>query len=321
MNGLPKYLALTGGVGGAKLALGLARTLPPEQVAFLVNTGDDFVHYGLHVSPDLDTLMYALADESNPETGWGRRDESWRCIETLRGLGGESWFNLGDRDLAVHLQRTERLRRGARLSDVTRELNAALGTRHAVWPMTDDPMPTVVHTQEGPLAFQHYFVRERCAPRVTCFQFLGQADARPVPAVLDWLHDPTLAGIFLCPSNPYVSIDPILAVPGLRDALRACGAPIIAVSPIVAGLAIKGPTAKMMEELRVPSTALAVAEHYVGLLDGYVLDAQDAGLLGAVEALGIAAIATPTVMLTLNDKVQLAERVCAFAQQLGRVRT
>ena len=316
MSGAPKYLALTGGVGGAKLAVGLAQILPPGQVAFLVNTGDDFVHYGLHVSPDLDTLMYALSGESNPETGWGRREESWRCIETLRALGGESWFNLGDRDLAVHLSRTERLRRGAKLSDVTRELNAALGTQHAVWPMTDEPMPTVVHTAEGPLAFQHYFVRERCAPKVQCFQFLGSADARPVQAVLDWLLDPALAGIFICPSNPYVSIDPILAVPGLRAALLAAGVPIVAVSPIVSGLAIKGPTAKMMEELRVPSTALAVAQHYGDLLDGYVIDEQDAALLPALREAGFAAIATPTVMLTLDDKVQLAARVCEFAQAL-----
>ena len=316
MTAAPKYLALTGGVGGAKLAVGLAQILPPSQLAFLVNTGDDFVHFGLHVCPDLDTLMYALSGESNPDTGWGRRDESWRCIETLRALGGESWFNIGDRDLAVHLQRTERLRRGARLSEVTRELNAALGTRHPVWPMTDDPMPTVVHTANGPLAFQHYFVRERCEPRVQCFQFLGSAEARPVPAALEWLSDPDLAGVFICPSNPYVSIDPILAVPGVRAALEACAAPVVAVSPIVAGLAIKGPTAKMMDELRVPSTALAVAQHYGGLLDGYVLDEQDAALLPALRDAGFAAIAAQTVMLTFEHKVQLAQRVCEFAHTL-----
>ena len=317
MTSAPKYLALTGGVGGAKLAVGLAQILPPAQLAFLVNTGDDFVHYGLHVCPDLDTLMYALSGESNPDTGWGRREESWRCIETLRALGGESWFNLGDRDLAVHLLRTERLRRGARLSEVTRELNAALGTLHPVWPMTDDPMPTVVHTANGPLAFQHYFVRERCAPKVQCFQFLGSGEAKPVPAVLEWLSDPALAGIFVCPSNPYVSIDPILAVPGLRAAIGAAGVPVIAVSPIVAGLAIKGPTAKMMEELRVPQTALAVAQHYGELLDGYVVDQQDEALLPALAEAGVAAIATPTVMLTLDDKVHLARRVCEFAQALA----
>jgi len=315
MSAAPKYLALTGGVGGAKLALGLAQILPPAQLAFLVNTGDDFSHLGLHVSPDLDTLMYALSGESNPDTGWGRRDESWRFIETLRALGGESWFNLGDRDLAVHVLRTERLRAGATLSEVTRELNAALGTQHPIWPMSDSPVPTIVQTPDGPLAFQHYFVRDRCAPPVTGFEFRGVAEASPPPAVLDWLADPALAGIFICPSNPFVSVDPILAVPGLRAALRRCAAPVIAVSPIVAGLAIKGPTAKMMAELAVPSTAVAVAEHYRDLLDGYVIDEADAALLEPLKAAGFAAIAAPTVMLTLADKVRLAELVCEFARQ------
>ena len=315
MSPAPKYLALTGGVGGAKLAVGLAQILPPAQLGFVVNTGDDFTHLGLHVSPDLDTLMYALSGESNPDTGWGRRDESWRFIDTLRALGGESWFNLGDRDLAVHVLRTERLRAGASLSAVTRELNAALGTTHPIWPMCEQPVPTIVHTAEGPLAFQHYFVRDRCAPQVTGFEFQGVAAARPLPAVLDWLADPALAGIFICPSNPYVSVDPILAVPGLRAALKACRAPVIAVSPIVAGLAIKGPTAKMMAELAVPSTALAVAEHYRDLLDGYVIDEADAALLEPLKAAGFAAIAAPTVMLTLADKVQLAALVCEFARQ------
>ncbi len=315
MIAAPKYLALTGGVGGAKLALGLAQILPPAQLAFLVNTGDDFSHLGLHVSPDLDTLMYALSGESNPDTGWGRREESWRFIETLRALGGESWFNLGDRDLAVHVLRTERLRAGATLSEVTRELNAALGTQHPIWPMSDSPVPTIVQTPDGPLAFQHYFVRDRCAPPVTGFEFRGVAEASPPPAVLEWLGDPALAGIFICPSNPFVSVDPILAVPGLRAALRRCQAPVIAVSPIVAGLAIKGPTAKMMAELAVPSTAVAVAEHYRDLLDGYVIDEADAALLDPLKAAGFAAIAAPTVMLTLADKVRLAELVCEFARQ------
>lgn len=315
MNAGPKYLALTGGVGGAKLALGLAQILPPAQLAFVVNTGDDFTHLGLKICPDLDSLMYALSGESNPETGWGRRDESWRFIETLRALGGESWFNLGDRDLAVHVLRTTRLAGGATLSEVTRDLNAALGTTHPIWPMSDQPVPTVVHTADGPLAFQHYFVRDRCAPQVTGFEFRDVAAARPPAPLLEWLADPGLAGVFICPSNPYVSVDPILAVPGMRAALRDCAAPVIAVSPIVAGLAIKGPTAKMMTELAVPSTALAVAEHYRDLLDGYVIDTADEALLGPLEAAGFAAIAAPTVMLTLADKVGLAETVCEFARQ------
>lgn len=316
MSGREKFLALTGGVGGAKLAVGLREVLGPDELAFVVNTGDDFEHLGLHVSPDLDSLMYALADLSNPETGWGRVGETWACLDTLQQLGGESWFRLGDRDLAVHLQRTTRLRAGASLSSVTRELNAALGTRHPIYPMSDDPVPTIVHTSAGPLAFQHYFVRERCAPGVTGFEFAGAAAARPLPEVLALLADPALTGIIVCPSNPYVSIDPMLAVPGFRAALRASRAPVVAVSPIVAGLALKGPTAKMMAELAVPTSADAVAAHYGDLLDGFVLDAQDAALLTRFEGARVAAIAAPTVMLTLDDKVRLATTVCEFAREL-----
>lgn len=311
-----RFLALTGGVGGAKLAVGLRELLAPDELSFLVNTGDDFEHLGLHVSPDLDSLMYALADLSNPDTGWGRRGETWQFIETLRELGGEAWFNLGDRDLAVHVQRTQRLRAGATLSQVTRELNAALGTLHPVYPMSDDPVPTIVHTGQGPLAFQHYFVRERCAPDVTGFEFRHAATAKPLPAVLELLADPGLTGIILCPSNPYVSIDPILAVPGLRAALKASSAPVVAVSPIVAGLALKGPTAKMMAELKVPASAWAVAAHYGDLLDGFVLDVQDEAQLDAFRGARTAAIAAPTVMLTLDDKVRLATIVCEFAREL-----
>lgn len=311
-----RFLALTGGVGGAKLAVGLAAVLGPDDLSFLVNTGDDFEHLGLHVAPDLDSLMYALADVSNPDTGWGRRGETWQFIETLRELGGEGWFALGDRDLAVHVQRTVRLRAGASLSCVTRELNAALGTRHAIWPMSDDPVATIVHTTHGPLAFQHYFVRERCVPDVTGFEFAGAGTAKAPVAVLDLLAAPDLTGIILCPSNPYVSIDPILAVPEIRAALRASVAPVVAVSPIVAGLALKGPTAKMMAELKVPSTAPAVAAHYGDLLDGFVIDLQDASLLETFGDAGPAAIAAPTVMLTFDDKLRLATIVIEFVREL-----
>lgn len=316
MSAHEKFLALTGGVGGAKLAVGLKALLGPSELAFLVNTGDDFEHLGLHVSPDLDTLMYALSGLSNADTGWGRHGETWHFIEALRELGGESWFNLGDRDLAVHVLRSARLRRGDSLSQITRDLNAALGTLHPIFPMSDDPVPTIVHTTDGPLAFQHYFVRDRCAPAVTGFEFRGAAAARPPAEVLELLADPDLTGILLCPSNPFVSIDPILAVPGIRDALRASAAPVVAVSPIVAGLAIKGPTAKMMAELAVPSTAAGVAAHYGELLDGFVIDAADDALLADFRSSGMAAIAAPTVMLTLDDKVRLATIVCEFAREL-----
>ncbi|MBI2799657.1 MAG: 2-phospho-L-lactate transferase [Gammaproteobacteria bacterium] len=301
-----KYLAITGGVGGAKLALGLTHLEDSSALAFVVNTGDDFEHLGLHISPDIDTLTYTLADLSNPDTGWGRRGETWHFIETLRLLGGEAWFNLGDRDLALHALRTARLREGATLTAITRELTTRLGIAHSILPMTDAPVRTVVHTAAGALAFQHYFVRDRCEPAVTGFSFAGAADARMSSEVLGWLDDSALRGVIICPSNPFVSIDPVLAVPGLRERLRALPAPVVAVSPIVAGLALKGPTVKMMSELKVPQSAVAVAAHYADILDGFILDHADAALLPSFEGLDLAAIAAPTVMVTLADKIELA---------------
>lgn len=312
-----KYLAITGGVGGAKLCVGLAHLLGPESLAFLVNTGDDFEHLGLHVSPDIDTLTYALSDLGNPDTGWGRRGESWNFIETVRQLGGEGWFNLGDRDLALHVLRTQRLRGGANLTEVTDGLKSSVGIAHGIFPMCDSPVRTVVHTLHGSLAFQHYFVRERCAPTVTGFSFEGAAAAVLNPAASAWLDDPCLAGVIICPSNPYVSIDPVLAVPGLRARLRTLRAPVVAISPIVAGLAIKGPTAKMMQELDVPQTAVAVAMHYLDILDGFILDAQDASLVDALATSDLAAIATPSVMVTLADKIALARTTLDFIHQLN----
>lgn len=316
-----RIVALTGGVGGAKLGLGLTRVLDPGRLRFVVNTGDDFEHLGLHVSPDLDTLLYTLSGEANTETGWGRRGETWQFMDALGAYGGEQWFNLGDRDLATHVTRTRALADGATLTEVTARLGRALGVDHAMLPMSDDPVRTVVGTPAGELAFQHYFVRERCAPVVTGVRFDGAETARPSGAVLEALTDPGLAGVVICPSNPFLSVDPILAVPGLRAALRDCRAPIVAVSPIVDGLAIKGPTAKMMDELGVPRTATAVAAHYGaradgGLLDGFLLDASDTGRLDEVRALGLAADAAQSVMVTLDDRIALARAVLAFLEAI-----
>lgn len=307
-----RILALTGGVGGAKLALGLAQILPPEQVTFLVNTGDDFEHMGLRICPDIDTLLYTLSDEANPETGWGRRNETWHCLEALGQLGGETWFRLGDRDLATHLTRTKALAEGASLSEVIASLATNLGIRHTVLPMCDQPVATMIGTAAGELAFQHYFVRERCAPEVTGFRFAGSEEARLAPALQALLTAPDLDGIVICPSNPFVSVDPILAIPGMRAALIAARAPVVAVSPIIQGAAIKGPTAKMMAELGVPQDALAVARHYGDLLDGFILDDHDADLVDDVRRLGQTAIAAPTLMLTLQDKMNLARGVMDF---------
>ena len=302
-------LALTGGVGGAKLALGLANVLGPDEVAFVVNTGDDFEHLGLHIAPDMDTLTYTLAGLSNPTVGWGRADETWGFMAALEQLGGEGWFRLGDRDLALHLRRRSLLDAGLGLTTATAKIAARLGVRHQVMPMSDDPVRTQVLTADGPLAFQHYFVRDRCVPVAKGFEFAG-AEAATLNPAISWQG---VRAIVICPSNPFVSVDPILAVPGMREALAASGAPIVAVSPIVGGEAIKGPTAKMMRELGMPATTVAVAEHYKGLVTHFVVDAVDADAAPAVAALGMSVTVAQTVMRTLEDRIQLARTVLDFA--------
>jgi LPPG:FO 2-phospho-L-lactate transferase len=308
---MPRILAITGGVGGAKLALGLARLLGPNEVVFAVNGGDDFEHLGLEIAPDLDTLLYTLAGLSNTELGWGRHDESWHFMEALETLGGETWFRLGDRDLAIHVTRTRMLAAGASRTEVAAHLARSLGVAHRLLPMSDDPVRTTVHTPQGPLPFQHYFVRDRCAPVVTGFDFAGSDRARPNPAILDWLE--TADGVVICPSNPFVSVDPLLSLPGLRDALARAAAPVVAVSPIVGGAAIKGPAAKMMRELDVPTTAAQVAAHYGDLLAGFVLDGRDAALAGEID---VPTVVTDTVMVTLADRIRLAETVLGFIARL-----
>lgn len=310
---MPRILAITGGVGGAKLALGLSRLLGPDEVAFAVNTGDDFEHLGLEICPDLDTLIYTLSGLANPDTGWGRRDETWGFLDTLDTLGGEAWFRLGDHDLALHVRRTEMLRGGATRTAAAAEIAGRLGIAHRLLPMSDDPVRTLVHTAGGPLAFQHYFVRDRCEPAVNGFEFRGADRARPNPAIVDWLEGAD--GVVICPSNPFVSVDPMLSVPGLRQALMDSPAPVVAVSPIVGGAALKGPAAKMMAELELPARADQVARHYGELLDGFVMDQQDADLAGGVA---VDTLVTQTVMRTLEDRVALAEAVLAFCDRLKR---
>jgi LPPG:FO 2-phospho-L-lactate transferase len=308
-----KILAITGGVGGAKLALGLAKVLDPEQVIFAVNVGDDFSHLGLHISPDIDSLTYALAEENNQELGWGRSGETWQFIETLGSLGGDDWFRLGDKDMALHMRRSGLLGDGATLTEATAEITQRMGIAHAVIPISDDPIRTVVQSEQGDLAFQHYFVRERCQPAVSGFRFDGIENAALNPALATYLAD--CDGIIICPSNPFVSVAPVVEVAGFLAA--AAHIPTIAVSPIVAGTAIKGPAAKMMQELNIPSSALAVAEHYQdkypGLLDGFVIDESDAG---SIEQFTLPTIAAPSIMVSLADRITLAERCLAFFDEL-----
>ncbi|HSV21204.1 MAG TPA: 2-phospho-L-lactate transferase [Casimicrobiaceae bacterium] len=308
-----KVLALSGGVGGAKLAAGLAGILHPGELTVLVNTGDDFEHLGLHVSPDIDSVVYALSGRNDIERGWGRADETWQFMGALRELAGDDWFRLGDRDLAMHVLRTQALRQGEALSALTARAAAALGIRSQVVPMTDAPVRTLVHTDEGALAFQEYFVRRKCVPRVTGLCFEGVQRAMAPSAVLALLRDPALAAVVLCPSNPFLSIDPILAVPGLRDALSACEAPVVAVSPIIGGAAVKGPTAKILRELGHEVSPAAIAEHYAGLLDGIVIDEEDRDLRARIA---IATCVTRTLMTRTDERASLARSVLDFAATL-----
>lgn len=311
------YVALSGGVGGAKLALGLSHVLTPAQLTIVANTGDDFEHLGFAISPDLDTVMYTLADVANMEFGWGQRGETWQFLDALARLGGETWFRLGDRDLATHVVRTRMLQEGRTLSEATAHLCRALGISHPILPMSDNAVRTVVLTQSGErLGFQHYFVRDQCEPAVTGFEFVGIDQAKPAPAFAAALAHLDLSAVIICPSNPFVSVDPMLLLPDVMPAMRGSNAPVVAVSPIVGGHAIKGPAAKMMAELGMPQSALGVAQHYAGRIDGFVLDAEDATLAPAVNALGLATLVTNTVMTTLDDKVQLAKATLAFAASL-----
>jgi LPPG:FO 2-phospho-L-lactate transferase len=312
-----RCVALSGGVGGAKLALGLARTLPPEELLIVANVGDDFEHLGLRICPDLDTLTYVLAGLDDTERGWGRAGETWEFMSALAALGGETWFNLGDKDLALHVERTRRLAGDQTLSQATAAVTRRLGIRPRIVPASDDPVRTIVETGDGELQFQHYFVRERCRPPVTGFRYEGAEAARVHPDVLAALSSPGLGAIVICPSNPYVSIDPILAIPALRAAIEGCTAPVIAVSPIVGGKALKGPTAKIMGELGQAPSAEAVARHYGRLLDGFVVDEADDSALPAIRALGMAARAAPAVMRTEADKIALARAVLDFAASLA----
>jgi LPPG:FO 2-phospho-L-lactate transferase len=310
-------VALSGGIGGAKLALGLSRVVSGADLMVVANTGDDFEHLGLSISPDLDTLMYTLAGIDDVQRGWGRRDETWAFMAALAALGGETWFQLGDGDLATHVERTGRRAAGETLSAVTADFCRRLGIATRLVPMSDDKVRTRLRSAEGWLDFQDYFVRRRCAPAVRELAYEGAATARPHPDVLAALADPRLRAVVVSPSNPFVSIDPILAVPGLREAIATCAAPVVAVSPIVGGRAVKGPTAKMMAELGLPVSATAVARRYRDLLAAYVLDRADAGSVAEAAELGIAVTVAHTLMTTIEEREALARHVLATADALA----
>jgi LPPG:FO 2-phospho-L-lactate transferase len=305
-----KITALAGGVGAARLLYGLAEVLRPEDLSVIVNTGDDFRWMGLTICPDLDTVMYTLSGQNNTATGWGLRDETFHCLDRIGMLGGAAWFRVGDRDLATHLYRTNRLESGAPLSEVTAELCRKSGIRSLILPMTDRPVPTLVHTTEGTLSFQDYFVRRHCEPRVQGFSFDGIEASLPAPGVENALA--TADAVVLCPSNPFISLGPILSVPGMRDALLATPAVVLAVSPIVGGEAVKGPAADMMRQLGLEVSATSIARLYRDFVDIFVCDQRDQGLVEAISRLIPRVFATNTLMVDNEARITLARSVLEF---------
>lgn len=306
-------LALAGGVGGARLASGLADHCEPGALTLVVNTGDDFVHCGLHISPDLDSVMYALAGRNDTERGWGLQGETWHCMQALENLGADAWFRLGDKDLATHMLRTQLLRDGASLTEATGALCRGFGLAHAIVPMSDQPAPTRVKTSEGLLDFQEYFVRHQCLPQFLDVQYGSAAGATPGAAFWQGLQDPGLDAIVFCPSNPYLSIGPILELEDVRHALQNRRAPAVAVSPIIGGAAVKGPLAKIMKEQGVEVSPVGIAHYYAGLIDGLVIDLQDAACRSELEDMGVHVCIAPTLMSDHQSRVALARRTLDFA--------
>lgn len=303
-----QVVALAGGVGGAKLAHGLAQILAPEELTVIVNTGDDFEHLGMYISPDLDTVCYTLGGLANPETGWGRVNESWNTIANVERLGGPAWFRLGDQDIATHLERTRRLKEGQSLSQITRDFCKAWGIQHTILPMSDSPVRTMVDSDEGELVFQEYFVHRLCAPKVKGFRFDGVEVAQPTIGAKEAIE--AADAVVICPSNPWVSVDPILQV------VKKIDKPIVAISPIIGGKTVKGPAAKMYSELGIEPSAWAVAKHYQNILTGFVLDNVDATMENEIKQLGIKTMVTDTLMNNLTDRTRLAEDVLHFIGSL-----
>lgn len=310
-----KITAFSGGVGGAKLAVGLQEILPPGDLTVIVNTADDFEHWGLNICPDLDTMMYTLAGVIDEKNGWGRADETYHIMDAMGKIGAEEWFTLGDRDMATHLRRTEWLRQSISLTEVTERLRRSFGVPSTILPMSDNPVQTLVHTDEGDLPFQHYFVRCRCEPMVIDLTYVGADQAHPSEAVLDAIDQAD--AIIFCPSNPYLSIDPILSVRNLKKAVRKANKPKIKVSNIVGGEAIKGPAAKMMGEMGKDVNPLTVVQHYGDLINGFVLDEQDKSQHKSIaKSAKVELMVTNTVMDSMEIKCELAQSVLDFAKQL-----
>lgn len=305
-----KVVALAGGVGGAKFVDGLSRCMPAEDLTVIVNTGDDFSHFGLAISPDLDTVCYTLAEIVDSQTGYGLREDTNEIMNMIRRLGGPGWFNIGDRDFATHLERTRLLQSGWDLSQITQKFCSAWGVKVRVLPMSNQPVRTLVHTRTADtLGFQEYFVREQCQPEILGFTFQGVEQAVPAPGVIEACEQADV--VIFAPSNPWVSINPILSVAGILETVRK--RKVIAISPIIAGKTVKGPAAKMFLELGISPSALAVAEMYEEFLSGFIFDLMDAQLEAQIKACGIMTLITNTIMKTQRDRARLAQEVLDFA--------
>lgn len=315
-NNSGKYLALSGGIGGAKLALGLSHCLQGPQLMVVANTGDDFEHLGLAISPDIDTLLYTLADMNNTELGWGRRDESWNFADACEQVGLDTWFRLGDRDLAIHMYRSKRLKEGASLSQVIRELCVRFNIKADIVPMSDSPVRTIVESDLGTLAFQEYFVKNRCEPKVSAIRFAGIEAAMPAPAFLQCLQDEQLQAIIICPSNPFLSVQPILSLPTLLEKIKAAGKPVIVVSPLVQGQSLKGPTAKLMQELNLVCDVRTIAELYKDVASAIVIDKQDEAAINDIGSMGLVVHSANIIMNNLQDKIDLAQDLINLSRSL-----
>ena len=314
INSPVTHLALSGGIGGAKLALGLEHIFNSTKLMIAGNTGDDFEHFGLNISPDLDTLMYTLSGKSDLERGWGLANETWSFMKAIKEIGGETWFQLGDRDLAIHVERTRRLKEGERLSLITSSFCRKFGVKSHIVPATDDPLKTLVKTPKGILSFQQYFVRDQCRPKILGLKYEGLENAQPCPALEEALESSLLERVVVCPSNPFLSIDPILAVKGVREKLKSSNARVIAVSPIVGGDAVKGPTANNLRDLGFSVSAYTIAKYYSDFIDGFMLDKGDENEISRIESLGIQVGLADTVMTDLQSKIKLAEDVLRFSE-------
>ncbi|HJM07574.1 MAG TPA: 2-phospho-L-lactate transferase [SAR324 cluster bacterium] len=315
VNNLVTHLALSGGIGGAKLALGLEHVFNSSNLMIAGNTGDDFKHFGLHISPDLDTLLYTLSGKSDTERGWGLSNETWSFMEAMGEMGGETWFQLGDRDLATHVERTRRLNEGENLSSITSSFCKIFGVKAQIVPATDDPLKTLVQTPEGILTFQNYFVRDQCRSKILSLKYEGSENAQPCSALEEALESSFLEAVFVCPSNPFLSIDPILSVGRIKEKLKKSTAKVIAISPIVGGDAVKGPTAKNLRDLGYEVSAFTVAEYYSDFIDGFILDKRDEKEIFQIESLGIRVGLADTVMIDLQSKIKLAESVMLFLKK------